>query len=338
MNEDNQEVIGSVSFENKIEVTPHLANTLNQQPEDYSIKKLLERLANEVKEIEDTEKGAEEMQRIRELSEVYDGDDKMISFQEMEEDIKNSPPPVKIPSSIEKLDTLLCGGFMLQTVTVISASPKSGKTSFCMYLTTKMQEFAPAWLALEESARSLIRKMMKRGDTVPKGYSQKKKPNLTDVSWIEFKIVESIAKYKTKVVFIDQLDFVVSQDNNNDRHDLKIAQTMRKLHDIAVKWDVAIFLICHLAQLEPTIKPTLKNLRGSSAIWGECDNAILLWRECYLEKGDVIYTNNVQVSLQANREDGDTGNIPMLFENGKYLDYDWKQKKEEDEFGAFGKM
>ena len=191
-------------------------------------------------------------------------------------------------------------------------------------------------VALEESAQSLVRKIIKRGDNPPHGYAPKKKGNFINVEWVEMKIVESIVKFGTKVVFIDQLDFVVAQDNIGDRHDLKIAQTMRQLHDIAVRWDVAIFLICHIAQLEPDIKPTLKNLRGSSAIWGECDNAILLWRECKREKGEIAYSNNVLVMLQANREDGDTGNITMIYDNGKFMEFDWKHEQEDEVFKKAG--
>ncbi len=287
-----------------------------------NIDKILEKLNNEIIKEKQGVDQAESLNRLKEVAMLYRGEDMIVSFKELEEDIKNSPPIAKIPSKIEALDKLLYGGFMTQTVTTISATPKSGKTSFAMYLTTKMREYNPLWLALEESAKSLIRKMIKNGEPAPHGYSTKNNPTVT-LEWIEGKLVESIAKYNTKVVFIDQLDFIVPQDNHNDRHDLKIAQTMRILHQLAVKWDVAIFLICHLEKMEPEQKPTTKNLRGSSAIWGEADNCIFLWRECSKQGGELIYTNNILVSLQANREDGDTGNIKMVYENGRFLEQEW---------------
>jgi len=292
------------------------------------VDKLISNLESEIKKEKKGAEQSESLSRLQEIAKTYKGEDRIVSFKELEEELKNAPPIAKIASQIEELDKLLYGGFMTQTVTTISATPKSGKTSFAMYLTTKMEKYNPLWLALEESAKSLIRKMIKKGDNAPHGYSTKSNPTVT-LEWIESKIVEAIAKHDTKVVFIDQLDFIVPQDNFNDRHDLKIAHTMRVLHQLAVKWDVAIFLICHLEKMEPEQKPTTKNLRGSSAIWGEADNCMFLWRECFKEGGELIYTNNILVSLQANREDGDTGNIKMVYENGKFIEREWISSREE---------
>ena len=192
-----------------------------------------------------------------------------------------------------------------------------------MYLTTKMEEGNPVWLALEESSTSLIRKLLKVGAKIPTGYSPKSTTNVS-MDWIESKIVESIAKNNTQIVFIDQLDFIVPQEGSDGRHDLKIGQTMRLLHQIAVRWNIIIFLICHVNSMEPDVKPTTRNLRGSSTIWGESDNVILLWRECFKEDGQLVYTNNLLVSLQANREDGDTGNIKMIYKNGVFVEEEWE--------------
>jgi len=286
------------------------------------VNKLIRGLENEIKTTQDGIEQAQSLERLKNIAIKYNGDDKIISFKEIEESLKNSPPVEKIPSGIIELDKLLYGGFMKGTVTTIAATPKSGKTSYCMHLTTKMDNYNPLWIALEESAKSLIRKMIKNGLKVPTGYSPANTPYV-NMEWIENKIVESIAKNGSEIVFIDQLDFIVPQEGG-DRHDLKIADTMRKLHQISVKWDIAIFLICHLEKMEPEQKPTTKNLRGSSAIWGEADNCIFLWRECFKEKGDLIFTNNILVSLQANREDGDTGNIKMVYSDGVFEEKDWE--------------
>ena len=292
---------------------------------DILLRELQKETIKNDKEVESEEQKA----RLIEIAKMYNGEDKVVSFASLEKEIKESPPIKKMSCSIEGLDKLLSGGFMTQTVTVISATPKSGKTSFCMHLTTKLMNYNPMWLALEESAKSLIRKMIKYGNPVPKGYSPASNAPIVSLEWVESKIVESFAKYGTKVVFIDQLDFIVPQDSSGDRHDLKIAQTMRVLHQIAVRLDVAIFLVCHLEKMEPDTKPTTKNLRGSSAIWGEADNCIFLWRECKRLKGELEYSNNILVSLQANREDGDTGNIKMIYDKGNFIESEWSSDEEE---------
>jgi replicative DNA helicase len=286
------------------------------------------KLKKEIDETKDEIIKQQLLVRYEEEVKNYNGDDKIISFEEIADEIKNSPPPFKITTNITGLDTLLHGGFMYETVTTISATPKSGKTSYCMYLTTQMKDQNPLWLALEESTKTLIRKLIKFEQPVPHGYAPATKRSVT-LRWIEAKIFEAKVKFDSKVVFIDQLDFIVPQDNQGDRHDLKIAQTMRELHNIAVRYKVAIFLICHLNQIEPDQKPTTRNLRGSTSIWGEADNCIFLWRECKRENGSIVYSNNVEVSLQANREDGDTGIIGMVFDKGVFKEYDWMKNDPE---------
>jgi replicative DNA helicase len=271
-----------------------------------------------------------QLQELKTLASTYTGKDRVISFKDIEEQLRNAPPVEKISTKIVGLNNLLHGGLMLETVTVLSACPKSGKTALAMFLTSNMEEYNPLWFALEESTKTLIRKMIKNGLTVPNGYAPAYKKKVS-LGWIETRIIEAKEKNKSKVVFIDQLDFIVQQDNQGDRHDLKVAQTMRDIHDMAVRQEVAIVLICHTTSIEPYERPTPKNLRGSSAIWGEADNVLFVWRQCKLEKGEAIYSSNVELSLQANREDGDLGKVKMVFEKGKYIEQEWIDK----DFGDF---
>lgn len=295
--------------------------TKNKTMNNDEIEKLLKELDKEISETNSEIYKEEQMIRLAEIAKEYSGEDEVISFKQLEEELKNAPLIKKIPSKIKMLDDFLTGGFMTQTVTTISATPKSGKTSFCMHLTSVMSEYNPMWLSFEESSKSLVRKMMKNGMEVPIGYSPKKNTEKT-LEWIEAKIIESYAKYGTKVVFIDQLDFI-EPTKFFTRHDLMIGYIMRSLHQIAVKLDVAIFLICHLEKIEPEQKPTVKNLRGSSSIWGETDNCLFLWRECIKEDGELVYSNNILLSLQANREDGNLGNIQMVFDKGRFIEQEW---------------
>jgi replicative DNA helicase len=103
---------------------------------------------------------------------------------------------------------------------------------------------------------------------------------------------------------------------------------MRELKNIAKKWDVLIFLICHLVKTKMDEQPTLEDLKGSSSIGQEADTVILLWREMKKEKGQVVLTNNVNISVQANRRSGKTGNIKTVYENGKFLEKEWKSERE----------
>jgi replicative DNA helicase len=280
-------------------------------------------------EIQSTQVGIEKnesLERLKQIALTYKGEDKIISFQDIAEKIKTQKDEIKIMSGWKGLDEIL-KGFRLQQVVVVSALTKSGKTSFLMDLTTHIKDYNPMWLPFEESAEELMRKFIERGEEVPHGFTpEAMKGNTMD--WIETKIVESIAKYNTQVVFIDQLDFIVEM--TKDDHSLRIGQTMRKLKQIAKKWNVVIFLICHLTKTKMDTQPTLEELKGSSSIGQEADTVIILWREARRERGQMVITNNINVSVQANRRTGSTGNVPMIYDKGHFIEVDWNPVDDND--------
>jgi len=280
-------------------------------------------------EIKETQKGLEQSEsflRLKEIAKIYEGEDRVISFQDIVERIKTEEEELKIMSGWIGLDNLL-KGFRLQQLVVVSALTKSGKTSFLMDLTTRIEEFNPIWFPFEESAEELIRKFIENEMNPPKAFTPQNMSG-NSIQWIETKIVESIAKYNTKVVFIDQLDFIVPM--SRDDHSLRIGQAMRELKAIAKKWNILIFLICHLTKTKMDDQPTLENLKGSSSIGQEADTVILLWREMKKENGQVIISDNVNLSVQANRRTGKTGNVKMVYEKGKFIEREWVSGREEE--------
>ena len=104
---------------------------------------------------------------------------------------------------------------------------------------------------------------------------------------------------------------------------------MRGLKALAKKWNVLIFIICHLVKAKMDTQPTLEDLKGSSSIGQEADTVIILWREMKRSGGQVEITNNVNVSIQANRRTGKTGNVKMVYENGHFTERDWTSSEEE---------
>jgi hypothetical protein len=196
-------------------------------------------------------------------------------------------------------------------------------TSFLMDMTTKLKEQNPLWFPFEEGAEELVRKFIERGEEPPRAFTPENMKANT-MEWIESKIVEAIAKYDTKIVFIDQLDFIVSMKGEN--HALNVGQTMRDLKGLSKKWNIVIFIICHLSKARMDTQPTLEDLKGSSSIGQESDTVILLWRESKRQGGELVINNNINVSVQKNRRHGKTGNIKMIYENGKFLEQEWKNE------------
>lgn len=289
-----------------------------------TISQIMKRLETEIHVTQKGREQTESLLRLKEIAKMYSGEDKVISFGDIAERLKTQAEELKIMTGWTQFDELI-RGFRPQQLVVVSAATKQGKTSYLMDLTTRIRQHNPLWFPFEESAEELIRKYIERGQTPPHGYTPQN-INGNRIDWIETKIVESIAKFGTQVVFIDQLDFIVEMSGDN--HALRVGDTVRKLKALAKKWNVVIFLICHLVKTNMEMQPTLEDLKGSSSIAQEADTVIMLWRETKREAGQVVTTNNVNVSVQANRRHGKTGNVKMAYINGTFIEQDWVSEHE----------
>lgn len=289
--------------------------------ENKDVENLIGRLQNEIVATQKNYQQAESLSRLKEIAKVYHGEDKIISFDEIADRIRNEKEEVKFMSGYAGVDDLL-KGFRPQQLIVVSALTGSGKTSFLMDMTTKLKDQNPLWFPFEEGAEELVRKFLERGEEPPKAFTPENMIANT-LTWLESKIVESIAKYDTKIIFIDQLDFIVSMKGEN--HALNVGQTMRELKGLAKKWNVVIFIICHLTKAKMDTQPTLEDLKGSSSIGQEADSVILIWRETKRQGKELIITDNVNISIQKNRRHGKTGNVRMIYDNGKFIEKDWRE-------------
>ncbi len=289
------------------------------------IQKLINRLDDEITKTQKGVEKAQSLSRLKEIYSTYTGDDKLISSYDIAEKIKNEPDEFHINTGWSKFDSII-RGFRLGQLITVSGITKHGKTSFCVNLTEKLKKYNPLWLPLEESAEELVRKFIDRGQEPPLFYSPSSN-KLYQTEWIETKIIEAVAKYNTKVIFIDQLDFIVPL--RGESHHLMVGQAVRDVKQMAKKWNVVIFLICHLRKVELYSTPDLNELKGSGSIAQESDTVIMIWRETKKENGEVILTSNTNVSIQANRRFGTTGNIKMICNNGIYNEGDFIPEHQE---------
>ena len=308
-------------MENTITENDFFENPFEAKKPDTTIDEFLMELKNEITKTKDEKLEAEQLARLKDIASVYQGDDRLISSLDLVDIIKNKPSETQMFSGFAGLDDIL-KGFRLKQLIVLSAATKSGKTSFAIDMTSHLRQYNPMWLPFEEGAEELVTKFIEREETPPMFFTPE---NITGntLKWVEKKIIESIAKFDTKIIFIDHLHFIVPFAT--ERQDLMIGQTMRSLKTMAKKWNICIVIIAHLKKTKLDTSPTLEDLRDSSFIAQEADTVIMLWRESKRENGDVITTNNVNVSIQANRRTGKTGNIKMVYDNGHFKEYDWKK-------------
>lgn len=265
-------------------------------------------------DINRTKKAVEQKDRLEEIKNkfrVYDEEDALISSRDIASKIKNQPEEEKMHTGISGVDSIL-DGFRLDQLITVSGSTGSGKTTFSMELTIRLKDYSPVWIPFEEGAEELVRKFLERGETPPLFYTPK---NITGnkIDWIEQRIIEGKVKFNSKIFFIDHLHFIVPF--TGERHDLSVGKTMRELKQIAKKWNVCIFIICHLKKVGVDKLPTLDSLRDSSFIGQESDTVIMIWRSPY--KGQENYS---KVGIQKNRRTGKLGVSDMYFDGGRYYE------------------
>lgn len=280
-------------------------------------------LEMKARELTDEEQKQRQLVRLQEMLREYNGEDRVISTTELLEIMKTRPPVQKIMTGIVGLDDIL-GGFVRKQLVVLSAPTKNGKTSLCMEMTIQMRDLNPLWLSFEEPVEELLQKFLDRNVEppifcTPQSMNREDK-KLTTLQWIEKKIIEAKAKYDSQVVFIDHLHFIIAF--SAERQDLMIGHAMRELKRLAKLWNVVIVLVAHLKKTRLIEQPDLEDLRDSSFIAQEADTVIMLWRKTERINGEVVIGNEVNISVQANRRTGKTGNVPMLFENGRFLPID----------------
>ena len=295
----------------------------NHQEEIIPIDDFITALKKESEQLDDEIEKEERQTRLLDLASRFKGETKLISSLEYVEIIKNQPPQPKIHTKFQGLDDLICG-FRPGQLISISAVAKSGKTNFAMELTANQREFNPVWFPFEEGAQELVEKFMDRGEDPPMFFVPAKIHSRT-LKFIELKIIEAKGKYDSKIFYIDNLDWIV--DPRSGEHERMIQYACMELKRMAVLWDVTIVLIAHVRKLlSPTDQPNYNDIKGSSAVYQISDTVIMMWRETKKENGELVITNNVNVSVQLNRKTGKTGNIKFQWENGHYTEYDWNTR------------
>lgn len=286
---------------------------------ETDVKKLMGDLEGELKAIKDEEVRVKRLADLQETCRNYAGEDRVVSSLDLAEGMRTRPPIAKVMSGIAALDDII-GGFTRKQLVVLSGITKHGKTSFAVELTCRMRELNPMFLPFEEPAEEIIQKFLDRGSEVPLFYTPERMLASTKscLEWIERKIIESKVKHGSQVVFIDQLSFIVP--SRAERYDLVIQEAMHQLKTMAKTWNVLIFLLCHLKKVKLDVNPDLEDLKDAAAIPQVADTVILLWRKTERVNGEVVIGNEANVSVQANRRTGRTGNVKMVFDGGRFYE------------------
>jgi len=280
------------------------------------MKNLLKKIEKELALVKDEKERISQAKRLKELWEKYEGDDKIISSKDLKEEIEaeRKKDHLKIYTKIPRLDRII-DGFREGNLVVVSGPTKQGKTTLCQTFTIEFakQDMNSLWFSYEVP---MFEFMEKFGDNPPLFYLPKQLKGNT-MTWLEERIVESIAKFNTKVIFIDHLHYIVDMNAQNQNMSLQIGSVMRTLKKIALKYSIVIFIVAHMKHIKLTSEPDLEDLRDSSFIGQEADIVLMMWR---LKLDNDEMSNESNLVIRAHRRTGETGKINLIHKNGRFTE------------------
>ncbi len=227
------------------------------------------------------------------------------------------------PSGFSTLDDMFLGGFRDGQLIIISGLSGHGKTELSLQITKSYSEQAipTLWLSFEMTLNELQWKFQNMG-----GYEDLlcyvPKSNISDnVKWLEDKIVEAITLFDTKIVFIDNLDFITIDKQEGDDKLTAQKRITGMLKKIAIEYEIIIFLNAHTTKLEEGKEPRMQNLYGASEVYKLADVVLFIHRlreEVRRGEQALEFTNESKIIVDKNRLTGKLGSFRMYFKDNQF--------------------
>ena len=215
-----------------------------------------------------------------------------------------------IKTYIDSLDQKLWG-FNPGDYVIIAARPSIGKSAFLSWIACQnaLRGNAVLFFSLEMSSRSLISRMFASSVNIPLWKLKTKKftpadreildkrkeeftnmplivdetSNLTTMD-IEATITEMSNKYDIKLILLDYIQFMMSDNSGNRNNEL--TQISAQLKQFAKKYKVPFIVASQLSrtcEYRDNKRPQLSDLRDSGALEQDSDIVLMLYRDYYYE-------------------------------------------------------
>lgn len=267
------------------------------------------------------------LSRLKGMWERYQGEDDVVSFLELEKQMENEPPVVKVQTKYEGINKLI-DGFRYEQLIVLSAQEKTGKTSFAIEMVDSMRDQNPCYFLFEQSAQEIIRQRKERGQEIPHGYAPKKNVD-NRWEWVEKRMMESMVKYGSRVFVIDNVDWLEKEYGYNQRTDEVVKELLLKLKTFCKQWEVIIILIAHVKKVPMQEIPQPDDIKDTAAFKQIADMVLILWRKTREEKVEgtktkaPYRTNETLLWVAENRQTGKTGYVQFVFNGRNFLEQTW---------------
>jgi len=271
---------------------------------------------------------AEEIQKIKVYSAKeerlakYSGEDRVISSHELEKELEvmKGKTIYSFKSGLPTLD-LYTEGFESGELIVVSGYTGHGKTSLCQSLTVNFEEqgIRSLWFSYEMPPRQFLAKFQGK----PLFYLPRQMKERA-LNWIEDRILEAKVKYETRIVIIDHLHFLIDLIRMG-HPSLEIGTIVRSLKQLAMKYNIVVFLIAHTSMPKGDKPPELEDIRDSSFITQEAD-AVLVIKRIKLKKSEdegasSMYGNDAWISILKHRRMGTIGKkVKVLYKDKRFYE------------------
>jgi len=282
-------------------------------------------LSNKLNKTEKEIKTLEEKLKPFEGLEQYSGDDKVVEFNGLvkhleEQSVKTESIKTEIPTLDKATDGLREGQLI-----VLSAPTGQGKTALLQSLTKTFsdKEIPCLWFSYEVNPLEFAERFKNMDCEIPIFYipSQNKDSN---IEWFKIRCLEGITKFKTRVVFIDHLHFLLDMKFlAKTNTSIAIGMLMRELKKFALEYGLIIFLVAHLTKTKLEQVPTIDDLRDSSFIGQESDFVWIMWRHQEKDKSKPSGynpTNEARLIIAKNRWNGDLSYVNLIFNKGRFTE------------------
>jgi replicative DNA helicase len=288
----------------------------------------IEKIKSTIDKLDSKLQNKDEKERLLELKRKYTGSDEVISAKEYSDDVKKEKILYKAFSGLKKFDSII-EGFRPGTVVIISGPTKQGKTTFCQTLTKAFSStgFECLWFSFDTPPYELI----ERFEPLPTFYLPRNNFPDKKIQWLEEKIIEGMAKYNTRMIFIDHLGSISRFTSETSNHATELTAIVRELKDIAMRWNVTIFLNHHIQKIDlMTTRPAWYHMKDSSGPGQEADITLMISKGMRLidrKTNKFEYDGTGKISVELNRR-GKTGIVDLLHEKNGFIEYE-KQKEME---------
>ncbi len=272
----------------------------------------------------------QELESAREKALVFDGLDeysgedrvRLIAdvIAELKEKLKDAPN-TKVYSKIPLLDEMT-DGFQAGQLVVMSGATGNGKSQFLQSLTRNFSEqnVPCLWFSYEMPVLELAQRF---GDEVPSIAIPNKNVE-SSMDWLKIRILEGIAKFGSRIIFIDHLHYLLDLKSlQGVNTSIAIGSMMRELKKFALETETTIFLVSHLAKTKIDENPTIADLRDSSFVAQEADIVMIIWRSKVDDSNSPSgfrYTNESFLSIDKNRWNGKLGYVKLTYNQGRFAE------------------